>query len=75
MKVDAGRIHITDDLGNDVVPPSEEDNEYQALCAVADAAEEQHRSHCLLLTVNCPICKALAELDAIRRQKARSHRN
>lgn len=66
MKIDQGRKHITDDLGNDVVTPSDLDQEYAALCAVAEAADEEHRTHCLLLTANCPICKALAELDVIR---------
>jgi hypothetical protein len=58
-------MHITDDMGNDVVPTSKFNLEYEALCAVAEAAEEQHRSHCLLLTADCPICRALAHLDAV----------
>ena len=69
MNTDQGRIHITDDLGNDVVTPSALDEEYAALCAVADAADQEHRAHCLLLTTNCPICKALAELDGIRQRE------
>lgn len=69
MKTDQGRIHITDDLGNDVVTPAEPDQEYAALCAVAEAADEDHRAHCLLLTTNCPICKALAELDLVRQRQ------
>lgn len=75
MKVDAGRTHITDDMGNDVVAPSPQDNEYDALCAVAEAADEHHRSHCLLLTVNCPICRTLASLDSVRQQKALVNQN
>lgn len=69
MKVDAGRIHVTDDLGNDVVPPSQDDREFQALCAVAEAAESEHREHCRLPTANCPLCQALDALDKILRQK------
>ncbi len=69
MKTDHGRIHITDDLGNDVVAPSELDEEYAALCAVAEAADQQHRDHCLLLTANCPLCRALAQLDLVRRRQ------
>ncbi|HEX9046581.1 MAG TPA: hypothetical protein VF988_06095, partial [Verrucomicrobiae bacterium] len=57
--------HITDDLGNDVVNPCR-DREFDALCAVADAAEQDHREHCLLLTSNCRLCQALAELDRVR---------
>jgi len=76
MNTIQGRTHITDDLGNDVVTPSQLDVEYDALCAVADAAEEQHRAHCLLLTVNCPLCKALAALDSVReQQRLQLHRN
>jgi len=70
-----GRTHITDDMGNDVVAPSQLDAEYDALSAVADAADEQHRAHCLLLTVNCPICKALAELDLVRKEQRQLQRN
>jgi hypothetical protein len=66
MNTDEIITHITDDMGNDLLKPIQLDHEYEALCAVADAAEEAHRAHCLLLTSNCPICKALAELDAIR---------
>lgn len=69
MKIDQGRKHITDDLGNDVITPSELDQEYAVLCAVAEAADEEHRAHCLLLTANCPICKALAELDVVRQRQ------
>jgi hypothetical protein len=75
MNIETGRTHITDDLGNDVVTPSQLDKEYDALCAVADAADDHHRSHCLLLTVNCPICQALAVLDLIRQEKARMNQN
>ncbi|MEI6078499.1 MAG: hypothetical protein WCS94_23165 [Verrucomicrobiota bacterium] len=66
MKTDEFITHITDDMGNDLLKPVQLDHEYEALCAVADAAEETHRVHCLLPTSNCPICKALAELDASR---------
>ena len=69
MKTDERLIHITDDMGNDVVNPLM-DKEYEALCAVADAAEEGHRAHCLLLTSNCPLCQALAELDKVRQHQA-----
>jgi kynurenine formamidase len=75
MKITQGRTHITDDMGNDVVAPSQLDAEYDALCAVADAADEEHRMHCLLLTANCPICKALAELDEVRQQQRQVQRN
>ena len=67
--------HLTDDMGNDVVQPVELDEEYRVLCAVADAADEQHRAHCLLRTVNCPICKALADLDLVRQKHGPLHRN
>ncbi len=67
--------HITDDLGNDVVTRGEADPEYAALCAVADAAEEGHRAHCLLLTSNCAICQALAELDIVRQNQHRLAHN
>ena len=66
MKTDEILTHITDDMGNDVLKPLALDHEYECLCAVAEAAEETHRAHCLLPTVNCPLCKALAELDEIR---------
>jgi hypothetical protein len=69
MKTDEVITHITDDMGNDVVTPFQLDKEYDALCAVAEAAEQDHRAHCLLLTIDCPICKALAELDMVRRQQ------
>lgn len=75
MNTAQGRTHITDDLGNDVVTPSRWDREYDALCAVAEAADEAHRTHCLLLTMNCPICKALAALDAIRREELQAAHN
>jgi len=67
--------HITDDMGNDVVTPLRLDQEYDALCAVAEAADEDHRAHCLLLTNNCPICKALAELDLVRKSQRKFERN
>lgn len=70
-----GRIHITDDMGNDVVAASQMDAEYDALCAVADAADEEHRTHCLLLTQNCPLCRALAELDQVRQSPHQSRQN
>jgi hypothetical protein len=66
MKSDQIISHITDDMGNDVLLPMSLDHEYDALCAVAQAAELEHRAHCLLLSKNCPICKALANLDEIR---------
>ena len=75
MKIAQGRTHITDDLGNDVVTPTQLDAEYDALCAVAEAADEEHRAHCLLLTPNCPICKALAALDVIRQIQRQNQRN
>lgn len=75
MNIAQGRTHITDDLGNDVVPPTQLEVEYDALCAVANAADDDHRAHCLLLTPNCPICKALAALDAIRLSANASQRN
>jgi hypothetical protein len=69
------QTHITDDQGNDVVAPSLLDNEYEALNAVAKAADEEHRAHCLLLTSNCPICRALAALDSVRGQKSKVGHN
>jgi len=75
MNISHGRVHVTDDLGNDVVTPSQSDAEFDALCAVADAADDQHRAHCLQLTVNCPICKALAALDDIRLKQRSLHHN
>ena len=69
MKTTEVLSHVTDDLGNDVVTPSRLDEEYAALCAVADAADQDHRAHCLLLTNNCPICKALADLDVARQHE------
>lgn len=72
MKTDAGRTHITDDQGNNVVTVSPRDKEYDALCAVAEAADQTHRSRCLLPTVNCPICKTLADLDAVRQHKVQA---
>ena len=70
MKTDTTILHITDDMGNDVVTPSQFNQEFDALCAVAEAADEEHRAHCLLLTINCPICKALAELDLVRQSQS-----
>jgi hypothetical protein len=75
MKTVQGRIHITDDMGNDVVTPSQGDEEYAALVAVAEAAEGEHRAHCLQLTSNCPICQALASLDAVRKAQRQARRN
>ncbi|HUC86638.1 MAG TPA: hypothetical protein VL970_15685 [Candidatus Acidoferrales bacterium] len=75
MKTAIGRIHITDDMGNDVVTSSQFDAEFAALSAVAEAAEEEHRAHCLLLTNNCPLCRALAELDEVRNEQRQAHRN
>lgn len=75
MNTAHGRIHITDDLGNDVVAPSRLDEEYDALCAVADAAEQEHRAHCLQLTANCPLCQALARLDAVQREEMKAEHN
>jgi len=69
MKTALGTTHVTDDMGNDVVTASWIDAEYSALCAVAEAADEDHRTHCLLLTNNCPICHALTELDEVRREQ------
>jgi hypothetical protein len=69
MKTDKPRRHITDDMGNDVVTPTMLDKEFDILCAVAEAADQDHRAHCLLLTTNCPICKALAELDMVRQNQ------
>lgn len=66
MKTDEAIRHITDDMGNDVVTPSLLEKEFDALSSVAEAADQSHRAHCLLLTINCPICKALAELDKVR---------
>jgi hypothetical protein len=75
MKTAIGRTHITDDMGNDVVTVSPSDTEYSALLAVAEAAEQEHRAHCLLLTETCPLCQALAELDEIRQEQVQPHRN
>lgn len=75
MKIAQGRTHITDDQGNDVVTPTPLDTEYDALCAVAEAADDEHRAHCLLLTANCPICKALAALELIRQSLGQNQRN
>jgi hypothetical protein len=75
MKTDEVISHITDDMGNDVVTPLQLDAEYDVLCAVAEAADEDHRAHCLLLTNNCPLCKALAELDFVRRGQRKLDRN
>ena len=75
MKAETAVRHITDDMGNDVVTPAGLDAEYEALCAVADAADEQHRAHCLLLTANCPICRALAALDVVRQSRWQTTHN
>ena len=75
MKTDEVISHITDDMGNDVVTPLQLDAEYDVLCAVAEAADEDHRAHCLLLTNNCPLCKALAELDFVRKGQRKLDRN
>lgn len=75
MKTAEGRTHVTDDTGNDIIVPTQYDTEYDALCAVADAADDEHRAHCLQLTVNCPICKALANLDLVRKQQLQARRN
>lgn len=75
MKTQEAIIHITDDMGNDVVTPFQLDKEYEALCAVAEAADEVHRPNCRLLTINCPICKALADLDEVRRHQIQVHNN
>ena len=75
MKRNEFITHITDDMGNDVVEPLELGPEFAALCAVADAADEEHRAHCLRLTSNCPICKALAELDQVRQGQLKLTRN
>ena len=75
MKTDEVITHITDDMGNDVVTPLQLDGEFDALCAVAAAADEAHRAHCLLLTNSCPLCKALAELDMIRLARRKFDRN
>lgn len=70
-----GKTHITDDMGNDVIPSSPQDDEYAALCAVAEAAEQQHRAHCLLPTPNCPLCSALAALDSVEQRLCAAQRN
>ena len=75
MKTAEPISHVTDDLGNDVETPSPLDQEFAALCAVADAADEDHRAHCLLLTLNCPICKALAQLDIVRQHQRHVSQN
>ena len=75
MNTTHGRTHITDDMGNDIVTASQMDAEYDALCAVAEAADAEHRTHCLLLTQNCPLCLALDELDHIRQSQQQSQRN
>lgn len=75
MKTAIGRTHITDDMGNDVVTLSQSDEEYAALCAVAEVADEEHRAHCLLLTNSCPLCQALAELDQVRQEQHQAHQN
>jgi hypothetical protein len=75
MKTDEAITHITDDMGNDVVTPFQLDKEYDALCAVAEAADQGHRANCRLLTINCPICKALADLDIVRQEQCQVCRN
>lgn len=75
MKIEHHLRHITDDQGNDVETPSVLDEEYDALCAVAKAADEEHRAHCLLLTTNCPLCQALAELDVVQQKQFKVSRN
>ena len=69
MKTEQMIAHITDDMGNDIVTPVKLDREFEALCAVAEAADEYHRTNCRLLTTNCPLCSALAELDAVRHRR------
>ena len=75
MKTEEVITHITDDMGNDVVTPSPFDKEYDALRAVAEAADQDHRSNCRLLSTNCPICSALANLDQVRHCQDRGGRN
>ena len=75
MKTETAILHITDDMGNDVATPSRLDEEYDALCAVAEAADQDHRANCRLLTMNCPICKALANLDQVRQHQCQAARN
>ena len=75
MRTDEIITHITDDLGNNVVTPLHLDEEFDALCVVAEAAEADHRAHCLLLTNNCPLCRALAELDIVRQGQRKLERN
>lgn len=75
MKTEEAITHITDDMGNDVVTPFQLDKEYDALCAVAEAADHDHRANCRLLTMNCPICQALADLDVVRLDQSKFHHN
>ena len=75
MKTELHRTHITDDMGNDVTTDPQLDKEFDALCEVAEAADQVHREHCLLLTANCPLCKALATLDLIRQSQYRASHN
>ena len=75
MKTHEVITHFTDDLGNNVAKPLLLDDEFDALRAVAAAAEEEHRAHCLLLTRNCPICRALAELDIVRQGQFKLEHN
>jgi len=75
MNTTHGRTHITDDMGNDIVTASQMDAEYDALCAVAEAADAEHRTHCLLLTQNCPLCLALDQLDQVRQSECQHHLN
>jgi hypothetical protein len=75
MKTTEPISHVTDDLGNDVLTPSQLNEEYAALCAVAEAADQDHRAHCLLPTINCAICKALADLDVARHHEWQARHN
>ena len=51
------------------------EQKHAALCADVESAYQKHRDHCLLLTVNCPICKALADLDAMLHRQYHTYRN
>lgn len=75
MNTAFGETHITADTGNHAAASSPSDNEYAALCAVAEAADNEHRTHCLLLTTTCPLCHALAALDEIRQAQQQSRSN
>ena len=48
---------------------------HAALCADVESAYQSHREHCLLLTVNCPICQALADLDALLHREYHTYRS